>query len=297
MNRTEATSTIMSEFLSALAVPENGFLRMALLAGALAGVAASVVGSYVVVRRISYIAGGIAHCVLGGIGAAQYLRVTRGWDALDPLYGALVVAILAAVTIGLVSLYAREREDTVIGALWVVGMAAGILFLSATPGYNADVVGILFGNILLVSRGYLYAVAALDVTVIVVCYLFYKQFLAVCFDEEFAAVRGVRVHLHYIALLVLTALTVVLLVRVVGVVLVIALMTLPVAIAGHFARRLLGMMLYACGIAVLATSLGLALSYQPNLPPGATTVLLLGVVYLLLSVGRRLLRRLRARPA
>ncbi|MBE7559763.1 metal ABC transporter permease [bacterium] len=278
----------MSEFWRALWAPENGFLRLALLAGILAGVAASVVGSYVVVRRISYIAGGISHCVLGGIGAAQYLAVTRGWTGVDPLWGALLVALLAAGVIGLVGLFAKEREDTVIGALWVVGMAAGILFLAATPGYNPDVVGILFGNILLVSKGYLYAVAALDVTVVLVCYLFHRQFMAVCFDEEFAAVRGVRAPLFYLLLLLLTAVTVVVLVRVVGVVLVIALVTLPVAIAGHFARRLPGLMVGACAVSIVATTLGLAVSYQPDLPPGATTVLLLGLAYLLLAVARRL---------
>lgn len=278
----------MTEFFTALAVPEYGFLRMALLAGLLSGVACGVVGSYVVVRRISSIAGGISHCVLGGIGAAEYLRVVRGWHGLDPLHGALVVGVLAAVIIGVVGLRAKQREDTVISSLWVVGMAAGILFLARTPGYASDLVGLLFGNILLVSKGYLFAVAALDVAVVLCAVLFYKQFLAVCFDEEFASVRGVPSALFYLLLLILTALTVVILVRVVGVVLVIALVTLPVAIAGHFARRLVGVMLLACLVAAAATSLGLALSFGPDLPPGATTVLLLGLAYLAVALATRL---------
>ena len=117
----------MNEFLEAVA--SHAFMRNALLTGVLASIACGVMGSFVVVKRISYVAGGIAHCVLGGIGAALYLQRAHGWDALDPIHGALVAALLAAVVIGLVSLKARQRVDTVIGAVWAIGMATGILFL------------------------------------------------------------------------------------------------------------------------------------------------------------------------
>ena len=115
------------EFFSAVA--DFPFLRHAVIAGLLAGVACGVVGTYVVVRRITYIAGAIAHCVLAGLGIARYLQVVHGWP-VPPQVGAVVAAVVAALIIGFVSLYIREREDTVIGAVWAIGMAVGILFIA-----------------------------------------------------------------------------------------------------------------------------------------------------------------------
>jgi len=261
----------------------HAFLQHALLAGLLASVACGVVGTYVVARRIAYIAGAVSHCVLGGIGAAAWLRATQGWEWLRPLHGALVAAVAAALAIGFVSLRARQREDTVIGALWAVGMATGILFIARTPGYQEDLIGYLFGNILMVAPADLWLVAALDAAVLLLGLLFYHQFQAVCFDGEFARLRGVRVEAFYLLLLVLTALTVVLLVTVVGIVLVIALLVLPAAVAGHFARTLWQMMGLAALVSCVFTAGGLALSYGLNLPSGAVIVLLAGLVYFLLS--------------
>ncbi|UCD64242.1 MAG: metal ABC transporter permease, partial [Candidatus Zixiibacteriota bacterium] len=133
----------MGEFLHAVA--NHSFMVNALLAGLLAGVACGVVGTYVVARRITYIAGGIAHSVLGGLGLARYLQTVHEWHWLDPMYGAIVAALAAAVIIGWVSLRAREREDTVIGAIWAIGMAVGIIFITLTPGYNQDLMTYLFG--------------------------------------------------------------------------------------------------------------------------------------------------------
>lgn len=274
----------MSDFLQALR--EHAFLQHALLTGLLASVACGVVGTYVVARRITYIAGAIAHCVLGGIGAARWLNVVGGWTWLQPLHGAVVAAVLAALVIGLVSLRARQREDTVIGAIWAIGMATGILFIARTPGYQEDLLGYLFGNILMVSRSDLWLVAGLDVLVLGLGLLFYHQFLAVCFDGEFARLRGVSVELFYLLLLLLTALTVVLLVTVVGIVLVIALLTLPAAVANHFSKTLWQMMAIGALCCALFTTGGLALSYTANLPAGAVIILIAAAAWLLLDVGR-----------
>lgn len=281
----------MGEFLRALA--QHSFLQHALAAGALAGVACGVVGTYVVVRRVTAIAGGIAHCVLAGLGAARYLQVVHGVEGAHPLYGAVVAALLAAMIIGLVSLRAREREDTVIGALWAIGMAVGVLFISRTPGYNQDLMGYLFGNILLVRSADLWLMVGLDAVVVAVALLFYPQLQAVCFDEEFARLRGLSVELYYLLLLCLTALTVVLLTSVVGIVLVIALLTVPVAIAGHFTSTLRGMMVASTVLCILFTTSGLALSYSPDLPAGATTITLAGAVYLAVLAFSWLRRSLR----
>lgn len=276
------------EFLSALV--QHEFLRNALVTGLLAAVACGVVGSYVVVRRISYIAGSIAHCILGGMGAARYLSVVHGWEWCHPLYGALTSALLAALVIGWVSLHFRQREDTVIGAVWALGMAVGILFIYETPGYNEDLMSYLFGNILLVSRPEMWLLAVLDVAVVTLGVLFHKPLLAVCFDEEFARLRGIRVEFFYLLLLCLTALTVVVLVTVVGIVLVIALLTLPAAAASQFSRTLWRMMIAATLISMVVTSFGIALSYSPNLPAGATIIILACVVYLLATLSGSLRR-------
>jgi zinc transport system permease protein len=277
----------MIDFFQALR--DTPFLRYALIVGLLASVSLGVVGSYVVTRRITYIAAAISHCVLGGIGAALYLNVVRGWWWCGPMLGAVVSALLAAVVIGLVSLYARQREDTVISAVWVIGMAIGVIFLKITP--YVDAMSYLFGEILFVSMRDVWLVAAMDVVVVALGLGFYPKLLAVCFDDEFAELRGVNVKLYYLLLLCLTALTVVLLVRVVGIVLVIALVTLPAAVAGHFARRLWQMMLVAMLCSMLFITAGLAVSYPWDLPSGPVIILIAGAAYLLVALITRLRKR------
>ena len=284
----------MSDFIGALSNPDMSWYLYAFLTGILASVAFGVVGTYVVARRISYIAGAISHSVLGGIGVALYLQGAHGVKWATPMTGAVAAALLSALGIGAVSLWAREREDTVIGALWAIGMALGVVFIARTPGYQEELMSYLFGNILMVTRDDLWLLAGLDVLVIGTGLLCYNQLLAVCFDEEFARLRGIRVEFYYILLLCLTALTVVLLVSVVGIMMVIALLTLPVAVAGYFCRTLWQLMLVSALLSMVFTSSGLALSYAPDLPPGATTILLAGAVYLLLVIVSRFYRPWRA---
>ncbi len=280
----------MIDFFAALADPDIPFLRNALFAGLLASIAFGIIGTYVVARRITYIAGSISHCVLGGIGIALYFQRTAELPWLDPIYGALVAALLAAVIIGFVSLYGKQREDTVIGAVWAVGMAVGLVFLKKTPGY-VDPMSYLFGNILYISHTDLWLVAALDVAVVGLGLFFMNRLLAVCFDEEFARLRGVNVEFFYLLLLCLTALTVVLLVRVVGIVMVIALLTLPAAVAGLLARRIGQMMLLAVISCMVFTCIGLALSYSYDLPSGPAIILVGGAAYLAVLGMLKLVRR------
>jgi zinc transport system permease protein len=265
-------------------------LQLALATGVLASIACGIVGSYVVTRRITYIAGAISHCVLGGMGAAGYLKFRYGWGEFTPLWGAVFASIISALIIGLVSLRAKEREDTVIGAIWAVGMATGVLFIAKTPGYDKDLMSYLFGNILMVSPDDLWLLAGLDLLIVAAGLLFYNKFLAVCFDEEFARLRGIAVEFYYLLLLCLIALTVVVLVKVVGIILVIALLTLPAATAGQFARTLTRMMIGATLICMATTIGGLALSYGPDLPAGATMIVLSAAVYVLAILASRVLK-------
>jgi zinc transport system permease protein len=282
-------------FFQALADPDLAFLRYAFLAGMLSSIAFGITGTYVVTRRIAAIAGAISHCVLGGIGAALYLGVVHGWTWLLPIYGAIAAALVAAVLIGLVSLYARQREDTVIGAMWAIGMAVGVIFIKITPGYSPDIMSYLFGDILLITRSDLVLVLLLDAVVVGLCVLFYPKLLAVCFDEEFTKLRGVRTEVYYLLLLCLTALTVVLLMRVVGLIMVIALLTLPAAVAGHFTRRMGAMMGLAVVFCMGFTGIGLGYSYVRNLPSGAVIIVFAGLVYLAVVGGSRLRKMIEAR--
>jgi zinc transport system permease protein len=244
------------------------------MAGLLASISCGIMGTYVVVKRISFIAGGIAHAVLGGMGVAYFFQQS-------PILGAIIAAVISAIIIGWVNLRQQENADTIIAALWAIGMAIGVLFISKTPGYNSDLMSYLFGNILLVAEQQIWLMLALNVIVLATVALFYRQFLAVCFDEEFARLRGINVEFYYLLLLVSVAITVVLLIQVVGLILVIALLTLPAAIAAQYQQSLLKIMVVAIVLGAIFTSAGLAISYQPDLPAGATIILLAGTAYLL----------------
>lgn len=261
----------MSEFVrAALELP---FLRHALLGGLLAALACGVMGPFVVVRRLGYIAGGISHTVLAGMGVAIFAGAS-------PILGALVAALAAAAIIGLVSLRARRYEDTLISALWSTGMAVGVVFIYQTPGYNTNLMSFLFGNILMVSPLGLAWIAALDGVIVVMVAALYKQLVAISFDEEFARLRGIPVEALYLLLLGMVALTVVILIQVVGLILVIALLTMPAAIARQYMVTLGGMIGVSVALGALGTTAGLGAAYGLNWPAGATIILLVAGAFL-----------------
>lgn len=269
---------------------QHAFLQCAVAACALAGVAAGVVGSLVVVRRTTYTAAAVSHCVLAGLGLARLLQ--RRFDVawFTPMLGAVLAALAVAAVLAQLSERHGQRRDAVLSVLWSVGMALGITFLALTPGYQEDLNGYLFGSILLVGRGDLIAMAALDAVIVTVVVLFYNRLVCVAFNDELARLRGLRVGFYEWVLQIITALTVVMLVRVAGIVLAVALLTLPAATAGLLTRRLGRMMGLATGLALAVSLGGLALSYGPELPPGAMIVELAAVVYVGMLGIRRLLR-------
>jgi len=252
------------------------FIRNAIMAGILASISCGIIGVYVVVKRIVFISGGIAHASFGGIGLGYYLGI-------NPILGVLPFSIASALSMGWVSKRSRLPEDTAIGILWAMGMSIGIILVSMTPGYAPDLMTYLFGNILTVPFSDIVLMLVLDAIIIVVVYSFYKEFLALCFDEEFATVRGVHAERLYLVLLCLIALTIVVLIRVVGVILVIALLTIPAAMSRQFTSNLKKMMLLSIMFGAVFSSGGIWLSYMFDVPSGATIVLVMSVVYLLYS--------------
>jgi zinc transport system permease protein len=256
------------------ALSTQTFLQNAVLAGILASIVCGITGSFVVIKRINFISGGIAHSVLGGVGLAYFL-------GYHPLWGAFVFAILAALIIGFVKLKTGQQEDTVISALWAIGMAIGIIFMYLTPGYSADLMTYLFGNILLVTQFELHLLIGFSLIVILLVFIFYRQFVMISFDEEYTRIRGLPVTFLYMLLLIIISITIVLLIQIVGLILVIALLTLPAAIAALFTKKVSMMILVAILLGELFTFSGLLISYEPNLPSGATIIICSGVGYLL----------------
>ncbi len=263
------------------AIFSTPFLQMALFAGFAASIASGIIGSYVVVKRIVFISGSIAHSVLGGMGVCLWIRRTWQIEWLSPMHGALVAALLSAFLIGWIHLKYRQREDTVIAALWATGMSIGVVFISLTPGYDVELMNFLFGNILWVSYDDLKMLFTLDLFVLAATALFYRRFLSICFDEEQAQLQRLHVQRLYFLLLGLVAISVVILIQVVGSILVIAMLSLPAAIACNLTRRLRLVMTFAVLLGCAFTLLGTEIAYHLNWPPGATISLTAAAFYTL----------------
>jgi zinc transport system permease protein len=253
------------------------FIQSALAAGLLASLICGIMGSLVVVNRIVFLSGGIAHAAYGGIGLAFFF----GWPYLG---GTLAFSLAAAMVMAVISLRARHRADTVIGVLWAVGMAIGIVLLDLTPGYNVDLMSYLFGSILTVPGSDLWIMLFLALGIVAVTLYFYQDFLAMSYDEEFARVRGVAVAPLYFLLVAMLAVTVVLIIQVVGLILVIALLTIPTFIAEKYAGSLAKMMVLACLLNMAFTLCGLWLSYRYNLTSGAAIILVAGAGFFITVV-------------
>jgi len=251
---------------------QYGFIQNALIAAVLVSVACGIVGSYVVVKKIVAISGAISHAAFGGIGLGFFMGI-------NPIVTAIPFSVLSAVGIGLINEKVKISEDTAIGILWSVGMAIGVIFVKLTPGYAPGLFSYLFGNILLVPSSDLVLMFILNVIIIFTVLLFYREFLAVSFDQEFSRVVGVPVKFVYILLLCIVALSVVILIKVVGVILVIALLSIPAAVSRQITSKMKNIMILSVILGVVLNILGLWLSYIFNLASGATIVLVLGSVF------------------
>ena len=259
---------------------QQGFLQIALATGLASAVGCGVVGSIVVVRRISFLAGGIAHTVLGGMGLAYLLGDV-------PIVGAAVAAVVAALLIGWISLKAHQREDMLIGAVWAVGMAVGIIAIAHTPGYSTDLMSYLLGNLLMVTREQVIAMALLDALMLGLLCAFYRPLMATLHDEEFARLRGVPTTALYLGLMVIVALAVVVLIQAVGLVLVMALFTLPAATVLLFARSLARLMIGATLLSAVVIVAGLGVAFETDSPAGATIVLCAALVFVAALLWKR----------
>ena len=245
------------------------FFRNALAAGLLASIICGIMGTLVVVNRIVFLSGGIAHAAYGGIGLSFYF----GWPYLA---GTIGFSLASAMVMAGITLGNRHRADTIIGVIWAVGMALGIVLIDLTPGYNVDLMSYLFGSILTVPRTELWIMAILGGLITILVVLYYNDLLALSYDEEFARIRGVPVRALYFLMIAMLAVTVVMIIQVVGLILVIALLTIPPFIVERHAKSLVQMMVWASLIGAVFTVAGLVLSYRFDLTSGAAIILAAG---------------------
>jgi zinc transport system permease protein len=262
---------------------EYYFLIIAIAAAVLASIPFGIVGTIVVTKRISYVAGAISHSILGGFGLGLYMNKVLEIKYITPTLGAFVFAVISALAISYIRLKAKDREDTILGAIWAFGMSLGLILIFKTPGYVTPS-DYLFGNILLVSANDLALMLVLNIVLLFLFIGFYKNILAVCFDPEFAKIRGINFNLYYTLMLVIIAVTVVLLVNMVGIIMVIAMLSIPAVIANKFTKHFWQMAVYATIISLIVNVLGIYLSYILNLPAGATIVMFTSIIYFVVTL-------------
>jgi len=255
------------------ALLEYRFLQYALVSGILASIVCGIIGVIVIEKKLIIMSGGIAHTSYGGVGLGYLL-------GFEPIIGALVFSVSAALGIGYIKRKGGPHTDIIIGLFWSFGMALGILFIALTPGYPPDMSSYLFGNILSVTRADLIMIAALACIVTLAVLLFYNDWKVYLFDEEFSSVIGIRTTVLEYLLLILIAMAAVVLIRVVGIILVLALLTAPAATAGILTNDLKKRMAYAVLLGVFFCTAGLWKSYALDIASGTSIVILSVLCYL-----------------
>ncbi|MGC8770391.1 MAG: metal ABC transporter permease [Brevinematia bacterium] len=271
------------EFIKEIFSQNISFIRNAVIASFLSSILFGIIGSIVSVKRIAGLAGAISHAVLGGIGIALFLSVNKIIPLFPPIIGAIIFAVITAIIIGIISIKAKQKEDTVINALWAIGMSIGIVFIAKTPEY-VDPMSYLFGNILLISNLNLFLIFFMDIVLIILTLRYYKQIQAITFDEEFAMIRGINTKAMFIFLLIIVAISIVLLQTFVGIVMVIAMLTIPVGVASYFSKNLFSLIVLSTIFSFVFSILGLVISWILDLPAGAVIVIFAGIIYIFASL-------------
>ncbi len=253
---------------------EYHFLQNAFISSILASIVCGIMGVMIVEKKLIMMSGGIAHTSYGGVGLGYLL-------GFEPIIGAFLFALLAALGTGYIKRRGGARSDVIIGLLWPFGMALGIFFIAIMPGYPPDLSSYLFGSILTVTKSDLILIGVLTFIVAIVIVVYFNDWKAYLFDEEFAAIIKIKTRLLENILLILIAMTVIVLIRVVGIILVLALLTAPAACAGMLTSDLKKLMLYSVLLGCLFCFAGLWLSYEFDVASGAAIVILSVISYLI----------------
>jgi len=255
------------------------FLRNAVISSIIASVVCGIIGTIIVEKKLVSMSGGIAHTSFGGIGLGYLLGI-------EPIFGGLIFAVVAALSISKIRRETKTKSDTLIGMFWAVGMALGILFISMSPGYQPDMTSYLFGDILTVSTEYIKIMLVLGLFIVVIISSAFNYWKAYLFDEEYLKVMGINiVRLEYL-LFILISLSIVILIKVVGIILAIALLTIPPAISKLFTKDLKKIMGLSIIFGIILSFSGLYISYTFDIPSGSTIILLAVTFFLLTSLAK-----------
>lgn len=258
------------------AILKYSFLQNALFASLFAGVLCGIIGVIIVEKKLLMLSGGIAHTAYGGVGLGYLL-------GFNPMLGAGLFSVGAAVTISTIRRKNIRNSDVIISVLWSLGMALGIIFTEMMEGYPPDMSSYLFGNILSVTKDDLKIITVLTIIVAAITFIFFNDLKSFLFDEKFAAISGLNTAFFEYLLLIMTALSVVALIRVAGIILVIVLLSAPAACAGFVCKTLKGRIIAAIILSIVFSVFGITVSYYSGLPAGAVTVVISTGVYLLFS--------------
>ncbi|MFA9422825.1 MAG: metal ABC transporter permease [Sedimentibacter sp.] len=265
---------------------EYQFLQNAVFASILASLVCGIIGVVIVEKKLVMMSGGIAHTSYGGVGLGYLL-------GFEPILGAFLFSICAALGIGYIKGKGSSQSDVVIGLFWSLGMALGIIFIAFMPGYPPDLNSYLFGNILSITKSDLYLMISLTIFVLLVIVVFFNKWKAYLFDEEFAFIIGINTAFMKYVLLILIAMTVVVLIRVVGIILVLALLTAPAAIVGILTYSLKKRMVYSVILGNIFCLTGLFISYKMNIASGAVIVTLSVMTYFIAFIVHSTFMRIR----
>ncbi|MDE5773190.1 MAG: metal ABC transporter permease [Muribaculaceae bacterium] len=254
------------------------FFQNALIGVLIISIAAAMIGTYIVTRRMVFISGGITHACFGGLGLGYFLSVS-------PMLMASLFAVAGSLGVDAIS-KRGARRDSAIAVIWALGMALGILFISLTHGYVPELNTFLFGNVLTITRTDLWIFGAFTLVLGLFYALFYRLIYVISFDRDFAATRHLPVRFIDTVMTVFVALAIVLTIRMIGIMLLMSLISLPQMIAERFTHRYRPLLLTSGLLSIIGCTGGLWLSYLLNVPASATIVLLLVLLYLLAQLRR-----------
>ena len=257
------------------------FFQHALLGSLFASIACGIIGTYIVTRRLVFISGGITHASFGGIGIGLY-------TGISPILGAAIFSVLSAFGVEWLSKRKDMREDSAIAVFWTFGMAIGIIFSFLAPGFTPDLSAFLFGNILTITLTDIWMLVILSLFLILFFYFFLTPIIYIAFDREYARSQRIPVRLFEYILMMFIALTIVACLRMIGIVLVISLLTLPQMTANLFTHSFKKIIFMSIGIGFISCSGGLLLSYQLQVPSGASIIFFSILVYAFCKMGKTL---------
>lgn len=251
---------------------EFEFMQRALVAAIAIGVVCGLLGFFVILRRLAFIGVGVSHSALGGVAVGLLIGI-------NPLVTGAVFAIAVALGISWMSPRSRLSEDAVIGVFFSASMALGVVLFSMRRGYQQDLFGYLFGNVLAISSAELIVLLVTSVVILGVLAAVFRDLLFIAFDEEIARAYGHRVDTLNALLLLLVAVTVVIGVRLVGVLLVQALLVIPAACAALWVSHYRAQLVVATGIGALSSALGLYLAFEFDIAAGGCIVLVATAIF------------------